>query len=231
MEYRMKKKARKEYSVEMLLGICFFMAGVLMLGIGLLIGIFTWQRWSAAEEVTGRILGVYSSDHARVEVAYTYRGEYYEASLSEYSSSMHEGDAILLLIRADDPKKVRTKELLYLPSFILGIIMVPFLIIGAVFLIIWRKKKNRRLKLIQTGRRIYAVVTGGEINFTIRINGRHPYKWTCSGTAPDGTARVFYSENTMTIPSAYVGQNVEVWIDPSDYDKYYVNVAGLLEAL
>ncbi len=223
----MKKKSAKEYFVEKALGFSFLAAGVILLILALVFALFSVNVQKNSEKVTGTIV----TDYGRgVAVSYTYEGESYEVNLSEYSSSMHTGDAITLYVNKENPTKVRTEMLLFLTTYILGGISIPFLIIGIVFLLVLRAKKKKKRELLQNGRMIEAEVTGGQINYNVRVNNRHPWKLECKYEDTfTGATYLFSSNNMWKDPFLYVGQSVKVYIDRENPRKYYVDLDGLKE--
>lgn len=232
----MKKKIR-ESRVEKILGISFFAVGVLMLVIALVCAFFSWNTKRTSEKVTGIITEIYSSrgdnstGNSGISVEYSYHGQEYEGYLGEYSSNMRVGKDITLYVNRENPHKVRTAVLLYLPTLILGCISVPFLIIGGVFLLIVRKQKKKKQYLLQNGRQVMAEVTGGRLNYNYTVNDRHPWKVECKyEDIFSGELYLFSSENIWMDPELYIGQQVAVYVDADNYQKYYVDVESLLSA-
>ena len=228
------KNKTKENGVEKLLGICFFAVGILMIVIAIICAAFSGNTKKTAEKVTGTITGIYSSrgddtnGNSSITVAYTYNGKQYETGLSEYSSSMWVGKDITLYVNRDNPRKVRTEELLFLPTLILAIIAVPFLVIGGIFLLITMKQRKKKEYLMQHGKRIMAEVTGGSRNLNYTVNGRHPWKLECRyEDVFSGEIYLFSSSNVWMDPELYIGRQVTVYVDGDNYRKYYVDVESL----
>lgn len=221
----MGRKKTRENTVEKILGITFLAVGLLLLAIAVAIVAATLSGQKKTEIVRGVIVEM---DETNTEVEYTYNGEVYRERISEYSSSMYSGKEIELVVNRDNPHKVRTKELLYLPTLVLCCVGLPFLLIGGFFIFLFYRKKRKKQRLMQTGRRLPAEVTGSRMNFNYTVNGRHPYQLECRYTDPaTGAVYLFSSYNIWTDPELYVGQQVMVYVDPADYGKYYVDVDSL----
>lgn len=217
-------KKRSEVMVEKILGVSFFVTGILMLAAGLLALLFSLVFQKEAQKTDGIITSIGND----TEVVYSINGEEYEARLSEKSSSWHEGDTITLYVKELEPEKVRTADLLYLPTYILCGVGLPFCIVGAVFLGIMIKRDNKRKRLLQTGQRIFAEVTGGYINLTYQVGRRHPYRLECKYTdAVTGAEYLFSSGNIWLDPQLYLGKQVAVYLDRADFSKYYVDAESL----
>lgn len=230
----MEKKIR-ENRLEKLLGIIFLAAGVLILAIALVCAIFSWNTEKTSEKVTGTITGMYgsreedSTDNSGIFVEYSYNGREYEVELSEYSSNMWVGKDITLYVNTENPQKVQTADLLFLPTFVLGCVGVPFFIIGCVFLLVVVRRKRKKQYLMQNGKQIMAEVTGGSLNYSCNVNGRHPWKWECKyEDIYTGEIYLFSSGNIWIDPEFYIGQQVAVYVDANNYKKHYVDVESLL---
>ena len=231
------KNKMKENRVEKLLGICFFAAGIVMLVIAIICAAFSGNTKKTAEKVTGTITGIYSSrgedsnGNSSITVSYSYNGQQYETGLGEYSSSMWVGKDIGLYVNQDNPRKVRTGELLFLPTLILAIIAVPFLAIGGIFLMLAIKQRKKKEYLMQHGKRVMAEVTGGSRNINYTVNGRHPWKLECRyEDVFSGEIYLFSSENVWMDPQLYIDRQVTVYVDGNNYRKYYVDVESLSAA-
>lgn len=215
----------KENRVEKILGISFAAAAVLLMVIALICAMFSVKFQKESEKINGIITELHGKG---IEVSYTYNGRQYETYLSEYSSSMRAGDNIELYVSQENPENVRTEMLLFLPTFILSVVGTPFLIIGTVFgCIVWRKNKKKK-DLLQNGRVVEAVVTGGRMNYNMRVNGRHPWKMECKyEDTYTGATYLYSSYNIWKDPFLYIGQIVKVYVDRENPRKYYVDVDSL----
>lgn len=223
------KNRTKENCVEKILGICFVAVSILILGIAAACTVFSQNTAKTSEKITGTITEIY--DNSGISVEYSYNGQKYEAGISEYSSSMRVGKEIPLYVNKENPQKVRTAALLYLPSFVLCCVGVPFAIVGMIFIIIVGKSRKKKKYLLQNGKRIMAEITGGMLNYNYRLNGRHPWKLECRyEDIFTGAVYLFSSENIWIDPQMYIGQQVAVYVDGENYKKYYVDVDSLLAA-
>lgn len=216
----------------------------LLVGIGLLTGAFFYGRYyvsfkAEAEEVTGEITRIedyYDSDHElrhHVYVSYTYDGEDYDdVSINSYSSSMYKGKEIELLCDKKNPGHIMKKSDGNFVVIVLTGLGVVFALIGAIPLLVMTRKKSKNKKILETGQVLHALVDSIEYNTSVSVNGTHPYVIFCSyrDEYKEITYR-FKSENIWTDPSLVFqpGSDVEVYVDPGDYSKYYVNAQKLIE--
>lgn len=110
-----------------------------------------------------------------------------------------------------------------------GGIGIIFLIIGIIFLILLLKKKKEAEQLLDNGRYILAEICEIIPNYTIRVNGKHPYVVHCKYEAMDGTIHIFKSRNLFFNPESMLrGTSVKVYTDRKNYKKYYVDIDEVL---
>jgi hypothetical protein len=108
---------------------------------------------------------------------------------------------------------------------IFALIGVPFLAIGICFAAhsLWRRKVIRHV--VEEGCSVMANVVAVSPNFTVTVNGRHPYVMECHYIDPlTGSLHVFYSRNLFYCPSEFIGRQVKVYVGRDDLKHYYVDV-------
>lgn len=82
--------------------------------------------------------------------------------------------------------------------------------------------KEKKLKV--TGIELNGVITDIAVNNSVSISGRNPRKLLCEATLPNGETRFFESANvSATIQPSVIGQAIKIFVEPSDYNKYYVD--------
>lgn len=216
----------------------------LIVGIGLLAGAFLFSRYFAsfkarAEEVTGEITRIeeyYDSDRElrhHVYVSYTYDGvDYDDVSINSYNSSMYEGKEIELLCDKKNPEHIMGKSAGNLVVIILSGIGIIFVLVGGIPLLVMIRKKSKNKKILEKGQVLHALVDSIEYNTSVAVNGTHPYVIFCSyrDEYQDITYR-FKSDNIWTDPFLVFqpGSDIEVYVEPGDYSKYYVNAQKMIE--
>lgn len=215
-----------------------------VIGIGFLIGaaLSGWHYAAfkaEAEEITGEITEIkeyYDTDHElqhRVYVSYTFEGmDYKQVRINSYNSSMYEGKEITLLCDPKNPQHIEERSAGTILIIILTGIGTVFTLVGIIPLFVIGRKHHRKKELLAKGHILYAVVDSIEYNTSMAVNGRHPFVIFCSyrDEYQDITYR-FKSENLWTDPSLVFppGSSVEVYVEPDNYSKYYVNAQQVLE--
>lgn len=120
-----------------------------------------------------------------------------------------------------------TEQVIFLYTF--GGIGIIFLFIGILFLILMLKKKNDVQKLLDNGQYIIAEICEITPNYTVRVNGKHPYVIQCKYEAIDGTVHIFKSRNLFFNPESMLrSTSVKVYTDRVNYKKYYVDIDEVL---
>lgn len=218
---------KKGKLVEKIFAICFGGVGVLICVIGIILAINSFKFINGADEVKGLV--TYAGNGT--DVTYTYNGKEYESHLSVYSSGIREGDRVKIYVDKDNPRRIEIADMIFLPTFILCIVGLPFLLIGIGFMIALARGDNKKKRLMTAGKKIYAEVTGGNVNYNYRVNGRNPFRLECQYTEPyTGEVYLFSSGNTWLEPDMYIGRQVAVYVDKTDCSKYYVDVDSLTAA-
>ncbi|WP_316630456.1 DUF3592 domain-containing protein [uncultured Ruminococcus sp.] len=84
-------------------------------------------------------------------------------------------------------------------------------------------RKEKKLK--ETGVAIKGTVARIGENTNVTVNGAYPKNLVCEAAMPDGTMRYFESANVpKTIHPSVIGQQVDIYYDPENPKKYYVDI-------
>ncbi len=219
-------------SINLLLGTIFLIIGVSFLCVGVCVTIFQHNFKFDAKKVRAEIVSIesyYDSRHEdmrhNVTVSYEVDGQVIINELNEYSSSMKQGKIIDIYVDREDPYRIMSDSAGKILSLVFSLIGLPFAILGAVFLSLHAKKKKNKKRLLECGKRYQAVVTGGDFCYTYTINGRHPFKWECRyDDEMTGQSYLFSSDVTWEDPNMYIDRFVDVYADPQDMSKYYMDI-------
>jgi len=235
----MAKSKAKIMGAEKLIAIIFGLIGLVLLVVGIIIAVNRISFINNADKVTGIVTDIGYSRVKRgnevrrsgsTEVTYIYEGEEYVKNVSAYSSSIDIGDSIEIYVNRDNPRDIELEPFAFLGVYIVGGIGAVFFLIGMITLLVSGIAGKKKKRLMAEGRKVYAEVTGGSVNYNVRINGRHPYKLECRYTDPATGAIYLYSSGNIFIdPDLYVGRQVAVYVDRTDYSKYIVDMDSLKE--
>ncbi len=97
-----------------------------------------------------------------------------------------------------------------------------FVVIGAVMLIVALKKKAQAKKLRENGRKVYATITAVSPNYSVTINGRHPYIIHCEYNGVP-----YQGDYARPITEAIVGKTIPVYVSTEDPKQYLVDTSAL----
>jgi hypothetical protein len=156
--------------------------------------------------------------------------EYKHVKISSYTSSMVEGKTIRLYYDPQDPRDIRHKET--------SETAVPLMIgVGSVFVIVGLAiplsiglSGHKITKLMKTGIRCQAEEICIEENRNVRVNGKHPCVLYCRALDPrDNNLKEFKSGNCYEDLYEYDINNVDIYLDPNNINKYYVDLKGAIK--
>jgi hypothetical protein len=112
-----------------------------------------------------------------------------------------------------------------LTFFIFGCLLL--LSVGIVLLSELNRRKRIR-RLVEDNRYVWGTIESIVQNRNIRINSRHPYYALVRYRDHTGTIRTFRSRNVMNLPNSIIGQQIKVYVDESNYRRYYVDLDRVL---
>lgn len=216
----------------------FLLAGVLTLILGVVV-LYKGKSVAAnAVEVEATITDIQTyrgtdgeKDHS-VVIEYEFEGQNYSVEINAYNSSMYEGKTLPILINPKAPRKVYMEEDFMVLSMIPILIGTIFSLIGGIALIVMHCGKKKQERLRQNGKRIQATVEEITFNYNVHVNGRCPYIIICLyKDESTGISYRFKSPNIWTNPNLVFqpGSYIDVWVDPNDYSKHFVDAQEQLE--
>ncbi len=210
----------------------FALVGTIFIIVGIMANVKSSQFKEYAVEVNGVIEDIVIEEHTDetdydVYVSYEYDGVYYEdIHIDFYSSSMSEGQEIDLLIDPDNPTDIHSSEGdLFFTLMFVGMGGL-FALIGYIILIVSFLNKKKKAGLLESGQHIYGEIESMEQDYSITINGRHPFRIYCKYKNPtDGYIYKFKSDTLDFNPwdSYKTGDPIDIYVDPNNFKKYYVD--------
>jgi hypothetical protein len=138
------------------------------------------------------------------------------------------GEPVTVLYDPVDPNKARIKSFFslwfgFMIVFALGLI---FAILGLGMILVPARGRRRAEWLRRNGRRVKTAFKGVELNSSLHVNGRSPYRIISQASdAGDKTVRVYQSENIWFDPSEYIkNESIDVLVDPGNPKKYVMDI-------
>ncbi|WP_070884750.1 DUF3592 domain-containing protein [Pseudomonas sp. D1-3] len=119
----------------------------------------------------------------------------------------------------------------WIGSLIVGGIGAVFLAIGLLFVLPPLLAKRRAAELLVTGTAVQAELVDVELNGSLSINGRNPYRIVAQWLNPQtNKLHVFRSANLWFDPGPYISESlVTVMIDPNNPKRYSMDTRFLPE--
>lgn len=236
---KMKINFKSTESVFSFIGILFALIGTVFLIAGI-IAFDQSQKFFSRSVQTDAVItqikteryrsnGKYRTRH-NVWVEYTVDGEQYEQLINYYNSNMCKGDIITIDFDPENPSKIMSRS----GSNLVFMIIIPmgglFLILGLILVFRNVISGSKKKKLIENGERFSGVITNVMINNNLTINNRHPYKAECEVSDPySGEKIVYRSDNIMDDISYLIGREVNIYVDSSNKNNYYVDINELIK--
>lgn len=111
------------------------------------------------------------------------------------------------------------------------LIGLPEFAIGVFCLYHAKKKRDAKNKVFSTGTRIEAKIHRIAYHSSVRVNGRAAHVIECSYRDPvNNIIHVFKSENVFKdITLLKEGDSIFVYVNPVDYNQYYVDIDSAFE--
>lgn len=152
----------------------------------------------------------------------------FESSVGSSSYRNSLGDIVEVLYQSDDVKNAKINDMtgLYLGPIICAIFGFALLFFGTLLSYLFNKG-SKHSKLMQSGKPLTAKVLGVELNESLNINGRSPWRIVCQWLDPQtNQVHVFNSGNFFYDPAPFISdENITVYVAHDNYKKYYVDTS------
>ena len=180
-------------------------------------------------EVTATVVyidyGHGDDDSDDVYVSYTVDVQIYASKrINAFATFMYEGKEIKVRYNNDNPNNVVWMTSDILVCVFLFVFSAIFLAISLFFIIKEGKKKRIAKRVQETGRKCYAYVVDVVPDFSVTVNGRHPYSRVICKSEERGTVRSYSSESAQIGDAIRIGDQVAVYYDSTDATAYFVDL-------
>jgi hypothetical protein len=189
-------------------------------------GVVIENVWSSSS--SSRSSGTY---HPRVRFRANGREFVFVSSVGSSPASFRVNDAVQVYYNPENPDNARINSFgeLWLLPLIFGSLGVVFSLVGIGPFVWQRHVRQRDDWLRANGRRIYADFDRVEVNTSLRVNGRCPWRIVCQWLDPaSNQVHVFHSHNLWYDPAKYItGKTLEVLVAPDNPKRYLVETSFL----
>lgn len=213
----------------------FLIVGIVFVVFGIFSQISTSKFLKTAVKTNATITNIIVSRDSdgdlyhNVSVSFVADGKVYEGTLNEYNSNMYVGGSTTIYYNPDNPDNFIGNGG---KSFNYIFIVLGFAFISVAILVMYRfaKKKQEKFRLQKEGICLTAKISNIHKDFNCSYNGRNPDVIECS-CEYNGKIYTFISEHILAdVKSICESKNItelEVLVDPNNFDKYYVNIEPL----
>jgi hypothetical protein len=105
---------------------------------------------------------------------------------------------------------------------------IPFFLVGFVLFYVGISKHRNKTRLKENGVKITTQFHKLEQSSLIEVNGRNPYQILTQWKNPKNSKlHVFKSDNIWQDPSEFLPQEINVFIEKDNPEKYYVDLSFL----
>ncbi len=216
--------------VKAIFGSVFGGIGIIMLIAAIIVSINTIKFVERAVETQAIITSIetyrdYDDDIShRVYVEYKFNEKDYGIYLSEYSSSMHEGSEITLLVDPNSPSEAKYSNMTWFLPIMFALFGIVFGGTGFGFLISLIKDLSIQRKAKEKGEQITATIIDIGIQENVLVNDEHPQYLICEYNGLYGK-QIFKSEARMDFYNDLIGMDITVYF--VDEKIYYVDLDSI----
>lgn len=218
-------------------GIVFFAVGLMITIFGIKVVISTNQFMESAVKTQATITRIdtsYDSDgdvNHTASVEFTVDGSLYKGTLNYYTSAMYVGGKETIYYDPSNPNHFQgsgSKFATYIAVIVGGI----FMLVGGGILIVQIILSKKKKKVLSYNYVIQANIIGFNIDTTMSVNGRNPYKLEASYINPnDGKMYTYRSESIWANLTPILQQRnittIPVYVNPNNYAEYVVDISNL----
>ncbi len=215
----------------------FVATGLVILIVSICIIISTNKFVKTAVETTATIIRIDSkrdsdgdTSHTAI-VEFSVDGQMYSGSLNYYTSSMYVGKKETIYYNPSNPSDFKGKgnEVLAYIMIIMGIV---FMLIGGGVIGSLILKEKKRKKILAYNYVIQANIVGFNVDTSITVNGRNPYRLEANYINPnDGKIYSYRSEDIWIDLTLILTQmqitTIPVYVNPNNFGEYYMDITNL----
>lgn len=154
-------------------------------------------------------------------------GSYRGVTLGYYSSSMREGDALVLYYDPENPTDIRVRQEHIFTLIATGGFAFVFFGISGIFFVLYILS-FRLAKLKETGIPVPCIIREIAVNENYTLNGRPANYLICENTDSSlSPCTTFQSGATFEkdlVSKHPIGSRITVYIDPANSKRYYIEI-------
>lgn len=220
-----------------IVGGVFFTIGILIIagGIYLKVTFDSFVKTAVKTEATITHIDYHRDSDGDIKhtvlVAFIVDNKEYTGALNYYDSSMYIGKKESIYYDPANPNHFKGAEN-SVGTWVLLVMGIVFSIIGGSFLFFVIRKNKKRKKVLSYNYVIHANIVGFNLNTSLSVNGRHPYRLDATYINPsDGKIYSYNSEAIWTDLTPILNSRqittIPVYVNPNNFAEYYMDISSL----
>lgn len=188
------------------------------------------RHTETAEAVVTDFIISAKNDVRQTIISYSVNGHTYTKAINAYSPKMSRGDMITVNYSPDSPDNPRYIGKSALTEILTAFTGATIICLGVVATHLHRRAGQRKTRLMETGKRIEAVITDIKQDMNRSMKGMHPIIISCRYISPDG--RLYLFRSAPAWHHSYeinLRLKVPVYIDRDNPSHYYVDVESVAD--
>lgn len=215
----------------------FFVLGLIMLIVGISLAISTNNFMKTAVSTSATITRIDSRRDSDGDTNYTVivefkvDGQTYGGELNYYTSSMYVGKNETVYYDPSNPNHFKGKGS-EIVNYILPIMGIVFMLVGGGIIMSMILKAKKKKKVLAYNYVIQANIVGFNMDTSVAMNGRNPYRLEANYVNPnDGKIYTYRSEEVWVDLTPILSQmqivTIPVYVNPNNFAEYYMDISNL----
>lgn len=170
---------------------------------------------------------VKESSAIAIIIEYEYDGKEYTTELGYYSEEISIASTVTIYLNKNNPKDFIYEGANQFGLYFCMIVGFVMLIVSAIYFFINRHNGKVNVYLVQKGKLIQAEIIFADEEENKSSFDKHPFVFTCLYNDEEKNDQVYFTSDSIYCKNAgstYIGQKVDIYVDPNDYNNYYIDL-------
>ena len=160
-------------------------------------------------------------------IEYEYDDKEYTTELGYYSEEISIASTVTIYLNKNNPKDFIYEGANQFGLYFCMIVGFVMLIFSAIYFFINRHNGKVNVYLVQKGKLIQAEIIFADEEENKSSFDKHPFVFTCLYNDEEKNDQVYFTSDSIYCKNAgstYIGQKVDIYVDPNDYNNYYIDL-------
>jgi len=160
-------------------------------------------------------------------INYEYNGKEYITELGYFSGELTIASTVTIYINKDNPSDFIYEGANKFGLYFCMIVGSVMLIFSVVFFFINKYNNKINVTLLQKGKLIQAEIIYADEEETKSSFEKHPFIFTCVYFDEEKEEQIYFTSESVyckKMGSKYIGEKVNIYVDPNDYTNYYIDL-------